>query len=81
MADPIVVHFTAAEMRVLGELMKDGAENLQIAERLFLSPETVKSHMRKVLRKADVRGRAALVLHLARRRIIAINDQGRVVEF
>jgi DNA-binding NarL/FixJ family response regulator len=44
------------ELEVLG-LMAEGATNLQIAQRLFISEGTVKSHVKHILRKLDVANR------------------------
>jgi DNA-binding NarL/FixJ family response regulator len=47
--------------RVLLELMSDGATNREIAERLRLSPNTVKDQISSAYRKLDVRNRAQAV--------------------
>jgi DNA-binding CsgD family transcriptional regulator len=51
---------TARETEVL-RLLTEGLRNAEIAERLFLSPRTVDSHVAAILRKleADTRGEAA----------------------
>jgi LuxR family transcriptional regulator, regulator of acetate metabolism len=51
---------TAREWEVL-EHVADGATNLVVAHRLTLSEETVKTHMRNVLRKLGVSTRSAAV--------------------
>ena len=51
---------TAREIDVL-ELISDGLGNREIAERLFLSEETVKSHIRSILAKLQARSRAHAV--------------------
>ncbi len=48
------------ELEVLG-LVADGATNREIAERLFLSPHTVKEHTSTLYRKLEVRNRAEAV--------------------
>lgn len=78
---PLLVHFSGSETNVLTELMKDGASNAEIASRLFVSIETVRSQMRTALKKAGVRSRAALVLHLSKRWVVAVDNRGRVVQF
>jgi ATP/maltotriose-dependent transcriptional regulator MalT len=50
---------TPAELRVVG-LVKDGMTNRQIAERLFLSPYTVGTHLKHVFTKLDLSSRAEL---------------------
>lgn len=49
----------------VAELAAKGRSNKQIAQELFLSPETVKKHVRTVMRKLDVPSRAALAYRLA----------------
>lgn len=51
---------TDREREVLG-LVAQGATNREIAERLFLSPHTVKEHTSSVYRKLDARNRAEAV--------------------
>jgi DNA-binding CsgD family transcriptional regulator len=60
---------TAREREVL-ELMADGSTNAQIAEVLIVSEGTVKSHVKRILRKLHVSNRAEAVaryLHLIAR--------------
>jgi DNA-binding NarL/FixJ family response regulator len=52
--DPLV-ELTAREREVLA-LVAEGLNNAGIAKRLFLSVNTVESHVRKVLMKLDVPG-------------------------
>jgi DNA-binding CsgD family transcriptional regulator len=58
---------TAAEWRV-AELAASGRSNPQIADDLFISRETVKSHMSRVFAKLAVTNRAELAAAWARRR-------------
>ena len=48
------------EVEVL-RLVAAGLTNAQIAERLYLSPRTVQSHLRRIFRKLGVASRAAAV--------------------
>ncbi|WP_349257305.1 helix-turn-helix transcriptional regulator [Candidatus Microthrix sp.] len=41
--------------------MAAGSTNAQAAERLFVSPSTIKTHLAHIFRKLDVVNRAALV--------------------
>ena len=49
---------TAREVEVL-RLVAAGLSNAEIAERLFLSPNTVKAHVAHILAKIGVHNRAA----------------------
>jgi DNA-binding NarL/FixJ family response regulator len=61
---------TARETQVL-QLISDGLVNREIGERLFLSEETVKSHVRHLLAKLQARSRAHAVAVGFRRGLIA----------
>ena len=50
---------TAREAEVLG-LVVEGMTNAQVAERLFLSPRTVDTHVANLLAKAGARARTEL---------------------
>jgi DNA-binding CsgD family transcriptional regulator len=60
---------TAREIEVL-QLISDGLVNREIGERLFLSEETVKSHVRHILAKLQARSRAHAVAVGYRRGLI-----------
>ena len=47
---------TRRELQIM-ELLADGATNLQIAETLFVSEHTIKSHLYNVFKKIDVKNR------------------------
>jgi DNA-binding CsgD family transcriptional regulator len=57
---------TEAELRVI-RLVMEGLTNPQIAGRLFVSAQTVKTHMKNVFRKLGVSSRAELAALAARR--------------
>ena len=61
---------TARELEVL-QLVADGLVNREIGERLFLSEETVKSHVRHLLAKLETRTRAHAVAVGFRRGLIS----------
>jgi DNA-binding NarL/FixJ family response regulator len=60
---------TARETQVL-QLVSDGLVNREIGEHLFLSEETVKSHVRHLLAKLQARSRAHAVAIGFRRGLI-----------
>lgn len=57
---------TKAEREVIA-LTTEGLTNREIAERLFISPRTVETHLTHVFAKLDLQGRPALRLAVARR--------------
>jgi DNA-binding NarL/FixJ family response regulator len=61
---------TSRELQVL-QLIADGLVNREIGQRLFLSEETVKSHVRHLLAKLQARSRAHAVAVGFRRSLIA----------
>ncbi len=61
---------TPRELEVL-QLVADGLVNREIGQRLFLSEETVKSHVRHLLAKLQARSRAHAVAVGYRRGLIA----------
>ncbi len=54
------IHFTDRELQTLG-LIVQGLPRAEVAARLGVSPETVKSHRRRLMAKLDVHTPAALV--------------------
>jgi ATP/maltotriose-dependent transcriptional regulator MalT len=42
-------------------LLADGCNNKEIAERLFIAQETVKTHLQNIYSKLDVRGRLKVI--------------------
>ena len=52
---------TAREREIVA-LVAQALSNDEIAERLFLSPATVKTHVNRAMTKLDVRDRAQLVV-------------------
>ncbi|MBI3665603.1 MAG: response regulator transcription factor [Acidobacteria bacterium] len=65
---------TSREREILG-LVRMGHTNRQIAELLFISPETVKWHMRKVFSKIGVRDRLEATLYARENNIFPRQDR------
>ena len=53
---PVKSPLTAREWEVI-DLLKEAKTTDQIADELVLSPETIRSHVKNILRKLDVRSR------------------------
>ncbi len=58
------LHLTQREIEILG-LVTVGAKNEDIAEKLFISPHTVKTHLYNVFKKIDVKNRFQAALWAA----------------
>jgi DNA-binding NarL/FixJ family response regulator len=61
---------TERELNVL-QLVADGLVNREIGQQLYLSEETIKSHVRRLLAKLQARSRAQAVAVGMRNRLIA----------
>jgi PAS domain S-box-containing protein len=68
--DPVKCPLTPRELEVL-QLGADGSSTREIAEVLFVSPGTVKTHFQHVYKKLGSRDRAAAVAEALRRGLIA----------
>ncbi|WP_349815885.1 response regulator transcription factor [Curvibacter sp. CHRR-16] len=65
-------NLTQRQIKVL-QLLLDGLSNKDIAERLFISEETVKSHVAAILRHFDVQNRTQAVVAAARSGYMGLN--------
>lgn len=68
---------TPAEIQVLG-VIGDGSDNDEAGERLGLSPKTVQTHRRNIMRKLRVSTSAKLVREAVRLGIVRITPRGVV---
>lgn len=67
---PLVVALAPRQLAVLTELVKDGASNIQIARRLYVSEDTVKTHLRTIMARCGVGSRTELVVAVLTGRVI-----------
>lgn len=63
--------FTAREMEVLQQICM-GLNNDEIAEKLFISPKTVKSHRSNLLEKTNCKNSSVLILYAIKNKIIEL---------
>ena len=58
--DQVATNELTPQERVVARLVAQGLTNKEIAEQLFLSPNTIETHLRHIFQKADVRTRTQL---------------------
>jgi len=63
------VEVTFREYDIAQELLRTGGTNTEIGKRLFLSEDTVKSHMKKLLLRTGASTRSELIVAVFRRRV------------
>jgi DNA-binding NarL/FixJ family response regulator len=71
---PREVHLARRQADVLDELLADGASNAAIGKRLYLSEDTVKTHLRTIMAKAGVGNRTELVVAVLREKITVVRQ-------
>jgi DNA-binding NarL/FixJ family response regulator len=64
--DQLIIEVTPGEWRVLTAFLYDGASNPTLALRLGIDIMTVKSHLSRIMQRANVDNRAALAIAIAR---------------
>lgn len=62
-------HLTSQEITII-KLVSAGLTNKEIAQRLFLSPNTVKYHISNIMRKLDVKRRAEIAFKASRDNLV-----------
>lgn len=67
-----VVEVTAREWEVLAELVIDGQGNKVLGQRLFITEDTVKSHVKHLMKKTGTTTRTHLALVVAKRQVVII---------
>ena len=66
---PAAKNLTKREREILA-LVAEGLSNREIAERLVLSPETVKSHVAAILEKLNVSDRTQAAIYAVRNGLV-----------
>lgn len=67
---PRIADVTAAQRAVIGELTRDGASNRTIGQRLFITEDTVKCHVRAAMKATGCGSRTALAVALLRGQLV-----------
>ena len=75
-ASPRRVVVTRAELAVLHELLRDGASNAAIGARLHNAEDTVKSHVKALLRKTGTTSRSELIVAVMRDHVVVQGPVG-----
>lgn len=60
-SEPCNIHLTQRELHVLQHL-RNGASNSKLADELFISEHTIKSHLYKIFKKLNISSRADAIL-------------------
>lgn len=71
--EPLQENLTARELEVLRQVAF-GRTNREAGEALFISEETVKTHVARILDKLDLQNRAQLVAHAIKRGLVRVDE-------
>lgn len=66
------VNISDRELEII-TLIAEGYTNVEIAEKLFLSPHTVNTHRKNILQKLGVNNTAAIVMYAVKTRLVSPN--------
>ncbi len=61
----------------IAQLVIEGKSNVQIGQRLYLSPATVATHVLRILRKLNLRSRVQIAVWSVEQRFAASEAEGR----
>lgn len=73
------MYVTWREIDVIRLLLVDGSDNKSIGKQLYLSEDTVKTHLRKILTKVQVANRTALAVAILRHQVVLVDPHRRAV--
>jgi DNA-binding NarL/FixJ family response regulator len=68
--EPVVI--SDRELEVI-KLIAEGYTNVEIAEKLFLSPHTVNTHRKNIMQKLGVNNTAAIVMYAVKSQLVSPN--------
>jgi DNA-binding CsgD family transcriptional regulator len=66
------VSITERELEII-TLIAEGYTNVEIADKLFLSPHTVNTHRKNILQKLGVNNTAAIVMYAVKTQLVSPN--------
>ena len=72
--ETIVSRLTPREIEVLQEVAS-GCTNREVAQRLHLSPNTIREYMRRIFKKLDVESRVGAIVWGIRAGVINITEE------